>query len=154
MKIKRRMTVSGNIFTGTMADIVFLLLVFFMATTIFKDDSGLRIRFPQAHPQVMSELGKENLTVTVWLKQMNPGETGSPVVSRIGDYDLPINQVAEQIRNLADKFWREQNKRLDVIVLNADTRVPMQDMIDLFRALRFEELYNIQFNAQEIGSVI
>lgn len=98
MKFKRRMTVSGNIFTGTMADIVFLLLVFFMATTIFKDDSGLRIRFPQAHPQVMSELGKENLILTVWLKQVTPGEDQSDVISRIGDFDLPLDQVAEQVR--------------------------------------------------------
>ena len=45
MKIKRRMGVSNNIFTGTMADIVFLLLVFFMATTLFKEEGGLRIRF-------------------------------------------------------------------------------------------------------------
>lgn len=151
MKFKRRVTVSGTIFTGTMADIVFLLLVFFMATTIFKEEGGLRIRFPQAHPEVMSELGKQNLSVTVWLKQMNPGEAGSDVVARIGDFDLPLNQVAEQLKRLSDKFWREQNKRLDVIVLNADARVPMSAMIGLFNALRFEELYSIQFNAEEFG---
>lgn len=151
MKFKRRVTVSGAIFTGTMADIVFLLLVFFMATTIFKEEGGLRIRFPQAHPEVMSELGKQNLTVAVWLKQMNPGEAGSEVVARIGDFDLPLNQVAEQLKRLSDKFWREQNKRLDVIVLNADARVPMSAMISLFNALRFEELYSIQFNAEEFG---
>lgn len=154
MKFKRRMAVPGAIFTGTMADIVFLLLVFFMATTIFKDDSGLRIRFPQAHPQVMSELGKENLIVAVWIKQMNPGDGQSEVVARIGDYDLPSGQIAEQLKRLADKFWREQNKRLDVIVINADTRVPMSAMVDLFAALRFEELYSIQFNAQELGTGI
>ncbi len=154
MKYKRRMKVSGDIFTSTMSDIIFLLLVFFMATTIFKDDSGLRIHFPQAHPEVMSELGKENLTVAVWLKQVTPGDDQSEVVSRIGDYDLPLNQVAEQLKRLADKFWREQNKKLDVIVLNADTRVPMEAMVDLFSALRFEELYSIQFNAQDMGSGI
>ncbi len=154
MKIKRRMAVPGSIFTGTMADIVFLLLVFFMATTIFKDDSGLRIRFPQAHPQVMSELGKENLTVAVWIKQMNPGDDQSEVIARIGDYDLPSGQVAEQLRILADKFWREQNKHLDVIVISADTRVPMRAMVDLFAALRYEELYSIQFNAQELSTGI
>ncbi len=152
MKIKRRMKASGMIFTGTMADIVFLLLVFFMATTIFKSDGGLRIRFPQAHPEVMSELGKQNLTVEVWIKQMEPGEAGSEVIARIGDYDVPLNQVAEQLTRLNDKFWREQNKRLDVIVLNADARVPMSDIISLFNALRFEELYSIQFNAEEFGS--
>ncbi len=152
MKFKRRMKVGSAIGSSTMSDIVFLLLVFFMATTIFKDDSGLRIRFPQAHPQVMSELGKENLMVAVWIKQITPGDSQSDVVARIGDYDLPMDQVAVQLKGLADKFWREQNKHLDVIVLNADTRVPMRVMVDLFAALRFEELYSIQFNAQELST--
>jgi len=154
VKFKRRMKVGNTIGSGTMSDIVFLLLVFFMATTIFKDDSGLRIRFPQAHPEVMSELGKENLIVAVWIKQMNPGDSQSEIVARIGDYDLPAGQIAEQLKRLADKFWREQNKRLDVIVINADTRVPMRTMVDLFADLRFEELYSIQFNAQELGTGI
>ena len=154
MKFKKRMRVSATIFTGTMADIVFLLLVFFMATTIFKDDSGLRIRFPQAHHEIMSELGKENLTVAVWIKQMAPDDDQSEVVARIGDFDLPLEQVADQLKQLADKFWREQNKHLDVIVLNADTRVPMRAMVDLFAGLRYEELYSIQFNAQELGTGI
>ncbi len=154
MKFKRRMKVGDTISSSTMSDIVFLLLVFFMATTIFKDDSGLRIRFPQAHPQVMSELGKENLTVTVWIKQITPGDDQSVVVARIGDYDLPMDQVAVQLKSLADKFWREQNKRLDVIVLNTDTRVPMGTMVELFAALRFEELYSIQFNAQDLSTGI
>jgi biopolymer transport protein ExbD len=151
MRIKRRMGVTGHIFTGTMADIVFLLLVFFMATTLFKEEGGLRVRFPQAHPEVMSELGKQFLTVTVWIKQADPGNDESELIARIGDYDLPIQQVPEQLRRLSEKFWREQNKRVDVIVLNVDQRVPMADMVNLFNNMRFEELYSVQFNAEEYG---
>ncbi len=151
MKFKSRMKVSSNIFTSTMADIVFLLLVFFMATTIFKEEGGLRVRFPQAHPQVMSELGKQFLTLTVWIKQAEPGNDDSEIVARIGDYDMPAEQVAEQLRRLSDKFWREQNKRLDVVVLNVDTRVPMGAMVEIFNSMRYEEIYSIQFNAEELG---
>lgn len=151
MKYKSRMKVSGNIFTGTMADIVFLLLVFFMATTLFKEDGGLRVRFPQAHHEVMSELGKQFLTVTVWIKQSEPGNDNSELVARIGDYDMPVEQVPEQLSRLSSKFWREQNQKLDVVVLNVDTRVPMEAMVGLFNSMRFEELYSIQFNAEELG---
>jgi len=151
MKLKRRMGTSGHIFTGTMADIVFLLLVFFMATTLFKEDSGLRVRFPQAHPEVMSELGKQFLSVTVWIKQMEPGNDESELIARIGDFDLPISQVPEQLRRLSEKYWREQNKHVDIIVLNIDQRVPMGSMVELFNSMRFEELYSIQFNAVEFG---
>lgn len=151
MKFKSRMKVGSNIFTGTMADIVFLLLVFFMSTTLFKEEGGLRVRFPQAHPEIMSELGKQFLTVSVWIKQAEPGNDDSELVARIGDYDMPIDQVPEQLSRLSNKFWREQNKRLDVVVLNVDTRVPMADMVGLFNSMRFEEIYSIQFNAEERG---
>ncbi|MBN2586033.1 MAG: biopolymer transporter ExbD [Candidatus Fermentibacteraceae bacterium] len=151
MKFKSRMKVGSNIFTGTMADIVFLLLVFFMATTLFKEEGGLRVRFPQAHPEIMSELGKQFLAVSVWIKQVEPGNDDSELVARIGDYDMPLDQVAEQLSRLSNKFWREQNKKLDVVVLNVDTRVPMEDMVDLFNSMRFEEIYSIQFNAEERG---
>jgi biopolymer transport protein ExbD len=151
MKFKSRMKVGSTIFTGTMADIVFLLLVFFMATTLFKEDGGLRVRFPQAHSQVMSELGKQFLTVTVWIKQVEPGNDDSELVARIGDYDMPADQVSEQLTRLSSKFWREQNKELDVVVLNVDSRVPMEDMVSLFYSMRFEEIYSIQFNAEELG---
>ncbi|MEN8208164.1 MAG: biopolymer transporter ExbD [Candidatus Fermentibacteria bacterium] len=151
MKFKSRMKVGSTIFTGTMADIVFLLLVFFMATTLFKEEGGLRVRFPQAHPQVMSELGKQFLTVTVWIKQSDPGNDNSELVARIGDYDMPVEQVAEQLSRLSNKFWREQNQKLDVVVLNVDTRVPMEDIVGLFNDMRFEEIYSIQFNAEDLG---
>ena len=151
MKFKSRMKCGSTIFTGTMADIVFLLLVFFMATTLFKEDGGLRVRFPQAHRQVMNELGKQFLTVTVWIKQSEPGNDDSELVARIGDYDMPVDQVAQQLNRLSSKFWREQNQNLDVVVLNVDTRVPMEDMVSLFNSMRFEEIYSIQFNAEELG---
>lgn len=151
MKFKSRMKVTSNIFTGTMADIVFLLLVFFMATTLFKEEGGLRVRFPQAHSAVMSELGKQFLSVSVWIKQVEPGNDDSELVARIGDYDMPIDQVPEQLSRLSNKFWREQNKKLDIVVLNVDTRVPMEDMVGLFNSMRYEELYSIQFNAEELG---
>ncbi len=151
MKFKSRMKVGSTIFTGTMADIVFLLLVFFMATTLFKEEGGLRVRFPQAHPQVMNELGKQFLTVTVWIKQSDPGNDNSELIARIGDYDMPVEQVAEQLSRLSSKFWREQNQKLDVVVLNVDTRVPMEDIVGLFNDMRFEEIYSIQFNAEDLG---
>ncbi len=151
MKFKSRMKVGSNIFTGTMADIVFLLLVFFMATTLFKEEGGLRVRFPQADPEIMNELGKQFLAVSVWIKQAEPGNDDSELIARIGDYDVPLNQVAEQLNRLSNKFWREQNKKIDVVVLNVDARVPMSSMVEFFNAMRFEELYSIQFNAEERG---
>jgi len=48
MAIKRKSTSKAGIPTGSMADIVFLLLIFFMVSTVFKEYQGLRVKLPAA----------------------------------------------------------------------------------------------------------
>ena len=48
MKFERRLGVENRIPTASMADIIFLLLIFFMVTTIFKLEEGLPISLPRA----------------------------------------------------------------------------------------------------------
>jgi biopolymer transport protein ExbD len=47
-KINRTIGVKNEIPTSSMADIAFLLLIFFMATTIFKMEEGLPVTLPRA----------------------------------------------------------------------------------------------------------
>lgn len=47
-KITRTMSVEGKVPTSSMADIAFLLLIFFMVTTIFKMEDGLPVTLPRA----------------------------------------------------------------------------------------------------------
>ena len=46
MAIKQRSRASAKIPTATMADIAFLLIVFFLVTTSFSDDEGLGLTLP------------------------------------------------------------------------------------------------------------
>jgi biopolymer transport protein ExbD len=48
MKFERTTGVPSKIPTASMADIAFLLLIFFMATTIFKLEEGLNVVLPRA----------------------------------------------------------------------------------------------------------
>jgi biopolymer transport protein ExbD len=50
MKKKNRPT--GEIPTASMADIAFLLLVFFLVTTVFDEQRGLRIVLPEAEQEI------------------------------------------------------------------------------------------------------
>ncbi|MCE2423202.1 MAG: biopolymer transporter ExbD [Gemmatimonadetes bacterium] len=45
--MKRKQKVSDEIPTSSMADIAFLLLVFFLTTTVFNDEQGLSIVLPE-----------------------------------------------------------------------------------------------------------
>ena len=68
MKIGKRLGVQNSIPTGSMADIIFLLLIFFMVTTIFKMETGLPISLPRAESG--GELERERL-ITVWADRSN-----------------------------------------------------------------------------------
>ena len=47
--LERTSKVSDRIPTASMADIAFLLLIFFLTTTVFEEEKGLPIVLPEAH---------------------------------------------------------------------------------------------------------
>ena len=57
--LKRKERVSDEIPTASMADIAFLLLVFFLTTTVFNEEKGLPIVLPEQSEQV--EVSPKNL---------------------------------------------------------------------------------------------
>jgi biopolymer transport protein ExbD len=64
MKFKRTIRVEGVIPTASMADISFLLFIFFISTTIFKLDEGLKITLPRA--EMGEKIPRERVT-HVWI---------------------------------------------------------------------------------------
>lgn len=57
--MKKRNRPSGEIPTSSMADIAFLLLVFFLVTTVFEEEKGLPIVLPEAQEEV--EVSQKNV---------------------------------------------------------------------------------------------
>lgn len=47
MSLRKRRAVSATIPTATMADIAFLLIIFFLVTTSFSQDKGLEVTLPR-----------------------------------------------------------------------------------------------------------
>jgi biopolymer transport protein ExbD len=50
--MRRKKKVSGEIPTASMADIAFLLLIFFLVTTVFDEEKGLEIVLPEQQSEV------------------------------------------------------------------------------------------------------
>jgi len=63
MKLHRE-KVSASIPTASMADIAFLLLIFFMVTTTFRAETGLRVIIPQV--EAAEKMPARNLT-HIWI---------------------------------------------------------------------------------------
>jgi|SRR5690606_22881939 len=57
--LKKKSRVGGEIPTSSMADIAFLLLVFFLVTTVFDEEKGLSIVLPE--PQETVEVSQKNI---------------------------------------------------------------------------------------------
>jgi biopolymer transport protein ExbD len=58
-KFERNQKAGESIPTASMGDIVFLLLIFFMVTTVFKTEDGLPVDLPRAESG--NELKRENI---------------------------------------------------------------------------------------------
>lgn len=59
--IRRKSKVSDTIPTSSMADIAFLLLVFFLTTTVFDEDVGLQVVLPEPGPESEQEIPPKNM---------------------------------------------------------------------------------------------
>lgn len=57
--IRKKSRVSGEIPTASMADIAFLLLIFFLVTTVFDEEKGLPIVLPEQSKEV--EVSQKNI---------------------------------------------------------------------------------------------
>lgn len=57
--LKKKSRASGDIPTSSMADIAFLLLIFFLVTTIFDEEKGLSIVLPEQG--VEAEVSQKNI---------------------------------------------------------------------------------------------
>lgn len=79
---------SGEIPTASMADIAFLLLVFFLVTTVFDEERGLPIVLPE--PQEEVEVSQKNVLHLTVLEdgtvEVKRGE--SPTVQRVAARDI------------------------------------------------------------------
>ena len=58
---KKRQKVSDSIPTSSMADIAFLLLIFFLVTTTFDEEMGLQVVLPERADDVEQEVSPKNL---------------------------------------------------------------------------------------------
>jgi biopolymer transport protein ExbD len=59
--IRRNSKVSDKIPTSSMADIAFLLLVFFLTTTVFDEEIGLGVVLPEKGPEAEMDIPPKNL---------------------------------------------------------------------------------------------
>ena len=67
MKLQRKTKIDSEIPTSSMPDIIFMLLIFFMVTTVLRVYSGLPISLPKA--KRIEKLKSKRHTTNIWVSK-------------------------------------------------------------------------------------
>jgi len=67
MKLNRKVNISSDIPTASMPDIIFMLLIFFMVTTVLREYSGLDVELPKA--KRIQKLKSKRHTAHIWVSK-------------------------------------------------------------------------------------
>jgi len=117
-----------------MADIAFLLLIFFMATTIFRIEQGLEVKLPRASMGL--KLPRQNLA-HIW------ADRNGRVM--IDDAYVEIEQIEPiMVRKVTE------NSRL-IVAFNTDRDTPYRVMDDAMEQLKRAQALNVAFNHDKRG---
>lgn len=126
MLIKKK-EVESEIFTGSMADISFLLIIYFMVTSVFSATRGLDFMLPEEDTQ-QTEIKRED-SIDVFIA---PG----PILT-IDNEEMPWDLIGEELLTLiADKLKDNPKKP---VILRTDPDATYGDMITVFDELRQSE---------------
>jgi biopolymer transport protein ExbD len=129
MRFARKSTVGAAIPTASMADISFLLLVFFMVSTVFVRYRGIPVTLPQA--EAVEELEMRRHVTSIWVS--NQG------IINIDDAQVTLDQVGPLIHAKLTA-----NPRL-VVSLKADADAEFGRLSDVMQELRRVEALRVNF---------
>jgi biopolymer transport protein ExbD len=119
VEFERRTKKETFIPTSSMGDIAFLLLIFFMVTTIFREETGLPVELPRA------EAGEE----------ANRELISNIYIDRLGR--ISIDDRLVQIRHIADLMGQKVNENPQLIVaFKTDTYTPYGVVSDVMEELK------------------
>ncbi len=101
MKIEKEKKIEARIPTASMSDIAFLLIIFFMVTTVFRQERGLDVTLPGSDLALKLEQRRIHHIYLGWSSR-NPNER-VPIVS-INDQIFPMDQVDGVLRQKLEEY--------------------------------------------------
>jgi biopolymer transport protein ExbD len=125
--IRRNSKVEDKIPTSSMADIAFLLLVFFLTTTVFDEEQGLQVVLPERGPESEQEVSPKNLIF--YLVQPD----GSVVVRR-GESQQEQRVTARQVEGIMRQALTANPNIIGVVQTSPQARY--EDMISVLDGIQ------------------
>ena len=131
IKFRRRSSVRMNIPTGPMADISFLLIIFFMVTTVFVVFRGFHVDLPRA--ERIDTLKSRRHIVSIWI-----GPEGRIMVD---EFETDLSGIAGIVsEKLSD------NSRI-IVLLKSDRNTPYRLISGVIEELKKANALRVSFVA-------
>ena len=128
--MKRKQKVSDEIPTSSMADIAFLLLIFFMVTTVFRKDRNRQIEWTTAEATEKIDEKRQNI-LHLWVQR-----DGSVWIN---DVLTPFEDISETVRPIY-----AENREL-VVAIRGDSEVPYQQINTITEELQASGAVRVTF---------
>ena len=131
MKFQRKSKASNEISTSSMPDIIFMLLIFFMVTTVMREFDGLDVLIPSA--KMIEKLESKRHTVYIWATK---------------DGLISINDRIININNLSGIMYEKIMSDPKITVsLKTDENATMKLITDIHSELRKANALKLSYSA-------
>ena len=114
MKINKKSKVVSAVSTASLPDIIFMLLIFFMVTTVMKDFDGLQVE--EASAENVQKLENRKNVIYIWQTK-----DGSVCVD-----DQTLTNIEDVSEILKDKLEKSTDQGKMVIQFKADQNTTME----------------------------
>ena len=112
MKIERKTHTSKEISTSSMPDIIFMLLIFFMVTTVMREYEGLDVVLPRA--ENIEKLESKRHTVYVWATKEGLISVNDKIVN-INDLSSLMFMKLSKDPKLTVSLRTDEDSRMELI---------------------------------------
>ena len=138
MNISRKNKTSNEISTSSLPDIIFMLLIFFMVTTVMREFEGLDIVLPKA--ETIEKLESKRHTVYVWA-------TKEGLIS-VNDKIININDLSNVM------FLKLSRDPKLTVSLRSDEDSRMELISEIHTQLRKAQALKLNYSSltKEVGS--
>ena len=134
MNFSRKTQLSSEIPTSSMPDIIFMLLIFFMVTTVLREYSGLPVNIPKA--EKIEKLKGKRHTAHIW-------------VSKEGL--VSINDRLFAVQDVAQIMYEKRVSDPQLIVsLKADEEAKMELISSIHEELREADALKLNYSTKTL----
>jgi len=131
MKLNRKNKSKSEISTSSLPDIIFMLLIFFMVTTVMREFEGLDVVLPRA--EKIEKLESKRHTVHIWM-------TKEGLVS--------VNDKIVNISNLGDVMYTKLiNDPRITVSLKSDDESRMELLTEIHTQLRKAQALKLNYSS-------